>query len=438
MALQIQNTGSSQVIISELANFTVAPLTTVNAPVGYTEAQIISAISPFDTLVLLGATVDLSIPIPRDAEQLTPQSFKDTIAEMNEAVQTIQTEVVSLQGSSVDATFVNGVMTTHETTYDHTAIAHSNRAVLDALIAIPVTEVKFVDNTRTDSYTEDGSQMKPFKTIQSAIDSISDASNSKKYMVEIKASAYTENLAFKPYVCLKGESKETTKVTGTHLCTFSTGGRLEIRDITIRGTITFDKPAGTVNGVSVWLADMWADSIVSNFRGTVDYLQITNDCLISGNLTQHSSHMIVRDSMVYGNIVIDDVGLEVPDPVYGDSGTRNIANSGLNNVSVINNCWLEIHTCHTWGSLTSDGATAYLNYDVVSAPENPANVIVLNAGNVDLMSHASALANDSSVSGTSVKDALNNCVTKNAINGSFTTVDGKTITVVDGQITSIV
>ena len=93
MALQIQNTGSSQVIISELANFTVAPLTTVNAPIGYTEVQIISAIAPFDTLVLLGATVDLSIPVPRDAEQLTPQAFKDTISEMNEAVQTIQTEV---------------------------------------------------------------------------------------------------------------------------------------------------------------------------------------------------------------------------------------------------------------------------------------------------------------------------------------------------------
>jgi hypothetical protein len=282
-----------------------------------------------------------------------------------------------------------------------------------------------------------GSFGNPYLSIQKAINSITNASNSNKYTILVKPGEYAEDLTLKPYVCLKGESKETTKVTGTHTCTFSTGGRLEIRDITIRGVLTFDKPAGVVNGVSVWLADLWADSIISNFRGTVDYIQITNDCLISGNITQHSSHMIIRDSIVYGNIVIDDIGLEVPDPVYGDSGTRNISNSGCNNVSVIDNCWLELHACHTWGSLTVNGATAYLNYDLVSAPENPANVIIQNSGNADLMSHASALSNDSSVSGTSVKDALNNCVTKNGINGSFV-VNGVTFTVVNGQITNIV
>lgn len=51
---------------------------------------------------------------------------------------------------------------------------------------------------------------------------------------------------------------------------------------------------------------------------------------------------------------------------------------------------------------------------------------------------ASGMDNDSSVTGDTVKDALNNCLEKNGINGTFTTTDGKTITVVDGQITNIV
>ena len=55
------------------------------------------------------------------------------------------------------------------------------------------------------------------------------------------------------------------------------------------------------------------------------------------------------------------------------------------------------------------------------------------------MSRASSLSNDSSCNwGDTVKDALNNCIEKNSVNGTFTTVDGKTITVVDGQITNIV
>ena len=51
------------------------------------------------------------------------------------------------------------------------------------------------------------------------------------------------------------------------------------------------------------------------------------------------------------------------------------------------------------------------------------------------------IRNDSSVSGATVKDALNDLdsgkLQKNSISGSFTTVDGKTITIVDGQVTSI-
>lgn len=59
-------------------------------------------------------------------------------------------------------------------------------------------------------------------------------------------------------------------------------------------------------------------------------------------------------------------------------------------------------------------------------------------GNPTLIEKASGTENDSTVAGTTIKDALENLNEKNGIGGTFTTTDGKTITVVDGQITSIV
>ena len=118
--------------------------------------------------------------------------------------------------------------------------------------------------------------------------------------------------------------------------------------------------------------------------------------MVQGNITHHSSHMLIRDSLVYGTITTDDQDLEYPDPVYGDSGTRDISGCGCNNISAAGNTWIEIHNSHVWGTLTSDGAACYLNYDVVSAPENPANIVSLNGGNISLMSRASSLSNDSS------------------------------------------
>lgn len=412
MTLKLKNNYSVEVRISGLGNFTIDANTTVDAPVGYTEDEIISAIVPFPNIILLGGTFMTVHTYDTDGNNIADDA--DTVA------------------------IVNGRIDQHEIDYNHSDIEHLNRLALDEIIEEPVTITKNVDGSRVDSYTPDGSDMKPFKNVQSAIDSISDASNSKKYIVKVNSGVYNEDITFKPYVNITGSGKESVKIDGTHTGTFGTGGRLEIKDITIRGAITFDKPAGTVPGVSIWVDNAWLDSILANFKGATDYLQLVNNCMVQGNITHHSSHMLIRDSLVYGTITTDDQDLEYPDPVYGDSGTRDISGCGCNNISAAGNTWIEIHNSHVWGTLTSDGASCYLNYDVVSAPENPANIVSLNGGNISLMSRASSLSNDSSVTGDTVKDALNNCIEKNSVNGTFTTVDGKTITVVDGQITNIV
>lgn len=153
MTLKLKNDYASQVIISGLSNFNINPLTTVDAPIGFTEDEIVEAIAPFPNIILLGGTYMTIHTYDTDANNIADDA--DTVA------------------------IVNTRIDDHETDYDHTKIEHTNRAVLDTIIEEPVTLIKYVDGNRVDTYTPDGSEMKPFKNVQSAIDSIVDASNSK-------------------------------------------------------------------------------------------------------------------------------------------------------------------------------------------------------------------------------------------------------------------
>lgn len=54
MTLKLKNNYLEEVRISELNNFIINSNTTVDAPVGYTENEIINAIEPFPSIILLG------------------------------------------------------------------------------------------------------------------------------------------------------------------------------------------------------------------------------------------------------------------------------------------------------------------------------------------------------------------------------------------------
>jgi hypothetical protein len=62
-----------------------------------------------------------------------------------------------------------------------------------------------VDGSRTDAYTPDGSALLPFKTIQAAIDSITDASAIKRYLVTVAPGIYPEAVTMKRWITLAGE-----------------------------------------------------------------------------------------------------------------------------------------------------------------------------------------------------------------------------------------
>lgn len=66
------------------------------------------------------------------------------------------------------------------------------------------SRVRYVDGGRTDTYVQDGTQDRPFKAIQDAIDSITDESYSKKYVIRVAPGIYAENVVLKRHVYLIG------------------------------------------------------------------------------------------------------------------------------------------------------------------------------------------------------------------------------------------
>jgi len=63
-----------------------------------------------------------------------------------------------------------------------------------------------VDGNRIDTYIPDGSITKPFKTIQDALNSVSDAGEAKRYeVVIVGGKTYEEQVILKPYVYLRGQ-----------------------------------------------------------------------------------------------------------------------------------------------------------------------------------------------------------------------------------------
>jgi len=76
----------------------------------------------------------------------------------------------------------------------------------DLSLISQATNVIYVDNKRTDTYTEVGTYVLPFKTIQAAMDSITGNSTSNRFCIKIATGAvYTEALALnKDFVTLEG------------------------------------------------------------------------------------------------------------------------------------------------------------------------------------------------------------------------------------------
>ena len=126
-----------------------------------------------------------------------------------------------------DASFTNGTGATVGRQFFHSPLGDIDISDLSQQI-MPITKTLYVNKNRVDSYTETGSIIHPYKTIQSAI-----TAGTSGTLIEIESGTYVENLTLKPGVYLKnrlGNSFYGVTINGK--ITYSSGvGRIEMAGI---------------------------------------------------------------------------------------------------------------------------------------------------------------------------------------------------------------
>lgn len=96
----------------------------------------------------------------------------------------------------------------YESRLDKIVMAQSQfGATIDAGdINIPVTRTLYVDNKRIDAYIEDGTILKPYKSIQAAVNSITGSAGSNRFVIHAAQGFYSEDIIWnKNYVTLVGD-----------------------------------------------------------------------------------------------------------------------------------------------------------------------------------------------------------------------------------------
>lgn len=150
----------------------------------------------------------------------------------------------------------------------------------------PATKQIYVDMNRGDTYTPDGSILKPYLTISAAIAAITDAAYGNEYTVHIATGRYgpetAGDLICKSFVNLVGANRYSTFIDATVLCSV-TSGYYVISDLTITGVgSAFDGPGiDFLNG-----GDLTINNCTVNTSSPAPSLRV-----VGGNIKLRNSHI---------------------------------------------------------------------------------------------------------------------------------------------------
>lgn len=362
--------------------------------------------------------------------------------------------------SSIDWSIINNKPTATVGDIDD-AVTKKHIQNSDEYLNTQITKTLYVDGNRTDSYTENGSVTKPFKTIMAAVnkvisDVITDVTiyifngvysetvtleNAAFYDLCIvadgnvtinKIQSTSNNDTFRT-LCLVGLNIGDVEITGASNGTTAFANDLNFKSCDITTSYSIKNVTVLTNhnckiDCSILLENIpTVASIVSNpgqgpgFTTTVRFNAGTNRP--SGSAETYA----IIDNAVTGNFVLERLGGSGSCTLQVRKGAR--LGHGGSTHTVGADCSLLGYGGTIRGNLQNNGSATLKNTIVTGT---------VSGNSPTYTNPASQFNNDSSVTGTTVKDALNNLTEKNGINGNFTTTDGKTITVVDGQITNIV
>lgn len=237
-----------------------------------------------------------------------------------------------------------------------------------------IQQVLFVSKNGNDS--NNGSFIKPFLTINAAINSISDNSTSKRYVIFVQAGQYDETaLAIKPWVYLVGYGYGQTRITvSSNQVTLGTGwgsnARTMLRDLHLTGTTGLELDFSALASASavIDLYNIWVNGPI-NFFGRplgADFLQMYN-VLPFAAVVVRNAQGFSNSCMFQNTLVLETTaaGTQAFWNSYGDVIENNITITGFGS--------FETKATFTGGRLngvvSASGTNAAITVDSVSYPQ---------------------------------------------------------------------
>ena len=303
----------------------------------------------------------------------------------------------------------DGLITDHETTHDHSKLHDANT---DMYLNTEVTQTRFIDGNRTDTYTADGSSTKPFKTVGDALTAITDASAAKPYTLFVMPGIYSEDITFKPFISMFGFSRGVTQIFGggSHSGTFAADTRIDLKNIDFGNqSMVFTHSPTSPGSCLIRMDNIVTGDVVCNMLGGgVDNIELRNDTYLHGKLNVHSAGVSALNSTFMDGLEIDDQGVEHVDGA-GRASTSTIKDCMGNDLLCQGSTRVDFFNNYSWSALTVDGAGCTIAYDTQSAPDSRANLISMNGGTFIRTDNAWAAGFDNTTSGMTadnVQDAM--------------------------------
>lgn len=266
-----------------------------------------------------------------------------------------------------------------------------------------VTRTYYVDKNRTDTYTENGSVARPYKTIAGALSAISGASSSDRYQVYVFPGEYSENLTLKSYVDIIGIENNTVKIIGDISGNFSSVTEIQIENITIDGDFTW---VNTTVGCRLNFEQCKALSGDWSFTGvnTNDKVYIRNSELIVNSFTINDITVYYQDTNQTGDLTVN--GDSLVKYQLGDY----IGDCNLNDNAIVT----FIATRLTGSDVILNDSTTTLYIDNISASTGD-NFTNTGNGTINLINTSKYQKYDNTTSGlaaTNTQDAIDEVLGK--------------------------
>lgn len=262
-----------------------------------------------------------------------------------------------------------------------------------------VTNTIYVDNKRTDSYTPDGSVLRPFLTIQAAIDSITLPSATNKHVIEIApGSYYSDPIAVNQvYTTFRSCGLQGARISGKITITnpmSPTPHQITFVGLRISGGLECLASHTTINVIDC------------NVTGS--------DWIFNPTVPTGDEYMQVFSGLWYANATLTNVYTYIMGGGYYstftvDGGEFNINNADINDPFVAILTGTSPLVASAFGNRASNskftlnaGADLHIDSDTEGG-----SVITMAGGTLSRSTKDENIINTSTVIGTTIKDALN-------------------------------